>query len=126
MPTSWAEVGARLAWILGGEPGGAAAADEWTRQAIEAVYGTTVYELPASARSVALQKLIGTLYALEDVGSDGMLPLQADVRARVALVFARYWDGHVLDGPPWRLSPNETDRPVLESLSSDFDETEEP
>lgn len=117
MPSSWAEVRARLAWVLGG-PG---VADEWLHQAIVATYGVdNEFELPQQQRALALQKAIGTLYGLEDLGSDGLLPLQDDPRSRVAAVFARYWGGVVLDGPPWRLSPHEA-RPAEGELSSDFD-----
>lgn len=33
-------------------------------------------------------------------------------RGQIAAAFARYFDGAAVDGPPWRVSPYEDDRPT--------------
>lgn len=120
MPTTWAEVDARLAEALGG-PGNAY---EWVTQAVVATFGAPLVELRAGQRALALQKAIGTLYGLEEIGDGGMLPFHNDPRSEIRAVFARYWGGIVLEGPPWRLAPGEA-RPREGDVSSDFDFMEE-
>jgi hypothetical protein len=124
MPSSWAEVLARAAVVLGGGPVAAAEADEGFRQALTATYGSRD-ALTGQTRALAFQRACGTVFALEDIGDGGMLPLHDDPRAEVRAVFARYWDGLMLDGPPWRLSPREDDRARwAPPPSSDFDDQE--
>ncbi len=91
----------------------------WT----ELLYGSRD-RMARQDRALAFQKAAGTLFALEDIADGGMLPLHDDPRSEVRAVFARFWGGVLLDGPPWRLSPNETDRPALADMTSDFDEEE--
>lgn len=120
LPGSWSEVAARLAGLFGGGAGGDAIAWEWLHEAVAAVWGGSgdPADLPSIQRGVALQKASGALLALE--GDD--LAFMLGVRGYVAAVFARYFRGVVLNGPPWRLDPHELDRPTWEewAASADF------
>ena len=53
-----------------------------------------------------MQKSIGATLAIEDVPYD--LAFTVGKRAVVARVFARFFDGVAVDGPPWRVDPTET------------------
>lgn len=89
------------------------AAQEWLRQALLAAYGVEdPAALPRVARSLALQRTLHVVLVLgEEHGA--MLPFTPDGgRVAVREAFARRWGGIALDGPPWRLGPAETDRPV--------------
>jgi hypothetical protein len=111
----------RLAAVFGGQGGEPyATAEEWVREACEARYGADLPNLHRTRRALALQKTVGTLLALED---EGELVFTIGLRAIVAEKFARFWDGVVLNGPPWRLDPREEDRPLYRTfsgVSSDF------
>lgn len=121
VPKTWAETMTRLAYVFGGDERGAAEAREWVRDAISAKWGVeSVGDLPRPVRSLALQKTITTLLRIED---EGEILFDAMLRSIVAAIFARFWDGVVLDGPPWRISPTETDLPTYDEwkgLSSFF------
>lgn len=112
----------RLAYVFGGHEGEPyATAEEWVREACEATWGADLIRLHRTQRQLALQRSVGTLLALED---EGDLVFTTGVRPIVQRVFARFWQGRVLDGPPWRLDPSE-ERPLYElwaaSQSSSFD-----
>lgn len=83
-----------------------ASAHEWVRQAAAAWRGVeSLRELTRQQRAVFFQKVAGTLIALEE--ADGDIALQIGQRAIIQATFARYFDGALLDGPPWRLDPTE-------------------
>lgn len=130
LPSNWAELLARLARRLGddGRDG-----EEWLREAVEARWGvTTLRDLDRGGRQIAFQKASGVLLAIEEDGlpdelvdPDGVLPpllLYRDGsiepadgypgrRAAVAAIIARYFDGVVVEGPPWQVTPIE-ERPT--------------
>lgn len=101
-PDSWAEVIERLAHVVGDE----ASAEEWIRQALEAEWGATERrDLPVATRALALQRLSGVVMRLEEEPYDVAFVVgQRDIVGRV---FARYFSGAWLPGPPWRLDPFE-------------------
>lgn len=119
LPGSWAEVYERLAQLLCDEP----AAREWIRQALEATWGVLdPVDLDRARRGLALQKASGVLLALEDEPGD--LAFTIGVRAIVRRAVARYFAGHMVDGPRWRLDPSEVDRPTYAETSADFGDEE--
>lgn len=82
-----------------------ASAHEWVSQALESKWGVPEpRDLPRTTRALALQKAIGALLAVEELGEVAFAP---DQRNLVAACFARFFDGVRLDGPPWRVSPTE-------------------
>lgn len=101
------------------------AAQEWLRQALLATWGVEDPSgLNRPGRSLALQRVIHVVYALEDHELGQMLPFTGDGgRAATREAFARRWGGIALEGPPWRLGPAETDRPTHAewASSADFD-----
>lgn len=102
LPTTWADVYARIGRVLGADD---MEVQEWFRQAVEAAYGiTTLRELPHHRRAVIFQKISGVVLALED---EGDLAFCTEQRQIVAAIFARYFGGYALAGPPWRVSPFE-------------------
>lgn len=101
-----------MARVLGADPDSAAA---WLREAVSASWGHDLAELPRHIRQVAFQRASGVVLALEDHPDD--LAFALDQRTIVAAVFARYFKGVALDGPPWRLSPNEQ-RPTFDQWTS--------
>lgn len=113
-PRSWAEAYERFAYVLGD----AETAREWVREALEARWGVLdPIDLPRHRRPIAFQKVCGVLMALEEDEYD--LAFYVGVRAKVAGVFARFFDGVALAGPRWRLDPRENDRPA--QTSADFE-----
>lgn len=109
LPQSWREVLDRFAWLICDEE----TAREWIRQALEAQWGVlSPADLDRGRRGLALQRCSGVLLALEDF--DGDLAFAAGQRQEIAAAFARYFGGVLLDGPPWRCSPVEMDRPTRE------------
>lgn len=141
VPSSWPDLLARLAAQLGGD-GADRSAEEWLREAIEAVYRKPTGELRREERHVAFQKAAGVLLMLEEQGlpdevvaADGDLPTllvfrdgslePADgypgTRATVAAAVARYFGGVRPEGPPWRVSDAETDRPSFAEFEAQAD-----
>lgn len=114
LPSTWAEVYERLSCVLdAGDPEAA----EWIREALEASYGVLdPSELPRGRRGLVLQKLSGVLLELE--GRDDDLAFAYGRRGQVAAVFARYFGGTMLPGPPWRLDPSEETFPSYEDWSA--------
>lgn len=139
LPGSWTDALDRLGRALGGP----AEAEEWLRQAVRAAYGRdSLHDLTREERHVAFQRTCGVVLACEEAGwpdevvdgatgrlslwwRDGTIDFDPGPRdeaarprrARVAEIFARYFGGVVVDGPPWRLSPREHDRPAYEEWS---------
>lgn len=112
MPRSWAELLERIATLFGGGPEADAAAVEWIRQAVEALWGAdSLHDLGRQARAVAFQKACGVWIGLWE-GREGDLAFYPDQRDYVRTVVARYWGGILVDGPPWRLGPWELERPT--------------
>lgn len=112
MPGSWADLFDLLARMFGGGEQARAAAVEWIRQAVEARYGVrSLRDLDRGRRAVAFQKACGTWIGLWE-SLEGDLAFYAGQRDLVRDVVARYWDGAVVDGPPWRVAPTEGMRPT--------------
>lgn len=113
LPGSFAEVRQRLARLFGGGPLGDADAAEWLREALSASYAGVEDEgdLPVAQRGLALQRASGALLMLEEHDVPD-LAFVFGLRQIVARAFARYFNGLMLDGPPWRLGPDEPDRPL--------------
>lgn len=145
LPTTWSELLGRLAARL---PGGREEAEDWLRSALEARFGVeSLHDLDRARRQVAFQKSAGVLLAVEDgdayrdpdefrtfdgellwlLWSDGTIESAVGYepgpgyRARMRAVVARYWDGAVVEGPPWRLSPAEPERPTYDEWAADAD-----
>lgn len=94
-----------MARLLGG-PGRRVEAEEWLRQAVAAAYGVaSLHDLDRQTRAVAFQKASGVLIALCE--HDGDLAFEREQRRIVQEVFARFFGGHLVDGPAWRLGPDE-------------------
>lgn len=111
MPRSWAELLGLIAALLGGGQEADAAALEWIRQAVEALWGKgSLHDLDRQARAVAFQKACGVWIGLWEV-REGDLAFYPDQRDVVRRIVARYWGGIIVDGPPWRLGPWE-ERPT--------------
>ena len=100
-PSSWAELMTRLGVLLGEDE-----ATEWASQAIQALYGESTSDLPTDEKQQAFRRMCAVLAAL-DTETEG--DLQFAPRAQIAAVFARFFDGELVDGPPWSLGPEEAD-----------------
>lgn len=145
LPASWSEVYSRFADRLGGDREEALRdVEEWLREAVEARYRTaTLHDLDRVGRQIVFQKASGIVLALEEAGlpeelvaPDGDLPpmlLYGDGslepfgdypgrRGAIAERVARYFDGVVVEGPPWRLTELETERPLYDDYvaAADF------
>lgn len=123
LPESWADLFDRFARTLGGVGGAPEGmhyeeAEEWFRQAVEHRFGApTLRGVDRVARQLAFQRATWTLFALyEEADRLGDLAFVRDLRAVVRGCFARTWDGAVLEGPAWRLGPDEDDRPTWEQM----------
>ena len=112
-PGSWPEAMSRFAEILGGGTEAQAAAEEWLRQAIEARFAGSqgLHELSPTQRALAFQWWALMLTRAASTPDDPAFSL--DQRERTRMWFAAIW-GVTIDGPPWRLSPGEHDRPTYE------------
>jgi hypothetical protein len=91
-------------------------ADWWIPQAIDHLFQKrSTKELNQEQRSILGQRLGTVVLALEDAmtGVDFPPPDRATIQA----AFAGVTDGVELDGPPWRLSPEETDRPTMDEMT---------
>lgn len=129
----------RLAVTIGGRSTPAHDdAEAWVRSAVEARWGAeSLHELDRGVRQIAFQKATGAMLVAEEVGipdragrllfyRDGTIaPAEGEPTRRELLggIFSRYFDGVAVEGPPWRLEPEETDRPTMDewSASADFD-----
>lgn len=112
-PRSWAEVYERLAFLLGAD---LPSAQEWVREALTASWGhPDPADLPRSSREVALQRCAGVVLRLEDMGE---IAFDVDLRLTVATAFARHFSGFWLEGPPWRISPAEMERPSYDEWAA--------
>ena len=107
-PTTWAETMERFARVLTPHD-----AQEWLRQALRATWNVDdVADLNRAGRALALQRVLGVIYALEEEGD--LLVFRPDGgRDVIVRTFARRWNGIALAGPPWRLGPGEPDRPTF-------------
>jgi hypothetical protein len=142
LPDSWSEVLDRLAALLDGyyrvdkvEGGGRVEAEAWLREIVEARYGvTSLRDLPREIRAIVFQKTCGVLLLVEEEGVplelfngetgqvDGVVYRDGTIeygetfgrRERIARAFARYFEGLTPEGPPWRVSDVEADRPSYE------------
>lgn len=142
IPQNWSALLDRFAAILGDRSAEARAeAEDWVRCAVHARYRVeSLHDLDRVGRQLAFQKSAGALLALEEEGvpqtlkaesgqawllyRDGSLEPavgQPTRRERVAAAFARYFDGVEVEGPPWRVSPEE-ERPTYDEWvdSADF------
>lgn len=121
-PANWAAALDRLAYVLGGHgEESRAAAEEWLRSTIRARYRVgSLYDLDRRQRQLAFQKTCGVVLALEDEPGD--LAFTLGLRRIVASTFARYFAGACPEGPPWRIGPDELDRPTYAQWSIDQDD----
>jgi hypothetical protein len=143
LPDSWSVALDRLARRLGG----GREAEAWLREAVQALYGVeSLHELDRTRRAIAFQKTCGVVLAVEETGWPEVVvagatgrvtlwwpcgtidfdppPEEPELRprrVRVAEIFARYFGGAALTGPPWRLSPLETDRPTYDEWAATAD-----
>lgn len=122
-PRSWAELEAGLAYLFGGGEFGAATAREFLQQAVLARYGVeSLFDLPRWQRQVAFQKSAGAALDLQEAVEGDLAFYPSGTRRLVREAFARFFDGAVVEGPPWRLDPSELDRPTYEDelAAADF------
>lgn len=137
LPDSWTSLLDRLGRVLDSAP---PEAEEWLREAVRASYGVeSLHALDRPARAICFQKAAGVLLRLEEEGiptelvsadgdlpptilcPDGSLEPRGDYpgrRGQIARAFARYFAGVALDGPPWRLSDLEADRPSYDEWAA--------
>lgn len=114
LPSTWSEAYERISYVVGDEHAGHA----WVEEALERKWGVRdPTALDRTHRKVALQKVSGVVLAIEELGHD--LAFALDGRATIARTFARYFDGLVLDGPPWKCSPLESGPSYDEWASGD-------
>lgn len=110
-PDNWRELTDRLTERITN----VADAIEWVRQANQSfAQMDSVKEMTDTQRRIMFQKVSGVLFTLDESGDD--LALHDDPRPVIQAAFARYLDGVVLDGPPWRIGPHEDDRPTYEPV----------
>lgn len=104
-PKDWKEISARLAERTGEE-----ASREWVAEAVMVGYGKTlVSELEGDMLAEMGERLCRVIHALDDADTDPFA-LTVSQRPVIQAAFAQAFDGAVLDGPEWRLGPDETDR----------------
>jgi hypothetical protein len=108
-PKDWPEFGARLAERVGGDE-----AREWMGELAEKGFefesvGAVVSSVEVSAERKAdlWRRLLRVLEALE---AEGEVRLRPDAREVVQAAFETAFDGLMLEGPEWALSPTEADR----------------
>ncbi len=106
-PTGWKALGDRWAYLFGdpSDPYALATAQTWMREAA----GGSIASLDGDEKKRVAVVMTETLLDLEASGVD--LALGTGVRHAVQVAFAKYLDGRMLEGPPWRLDPVEADRP---------------
>lgn len=115
LPDSWAGLFDRLAQALGGTGGRVdgvfyETAQAWFREAVTALYEVdSLRDLDRPRRQRAFQRAAATIMVVHEHGE---LAFTLGVRELLRQCFARTWEGASLEGPPWRLDPNETDRPT--------------
>lgn len=112
-PASWPEVESLLARLLGGGEEGSAAARDFLVSAIRARWRTeTLYDLTSAERRIALYALSQAVHELH--GLPGDLAFYLGVRQVVAGEIARRLevDPTLVEGPEYRLGPDEMDRPT--------------
>lgn len=113
-PTSWTEISARLIDRLG-----TTAAPVWVEEAIMGTYGVpSVKELEGTDVADAAERLAKAIHALDDADTDPF-SLTVSQRPAIQAAFAAAFDGTILDGPEWRLGPDETDREPYEEWAAD-------
>jgi DNA recombination protein Rad52 len=105
VPRTWTEINA-WAEPYGGELGWS----HWVSQAAAALYGDTSWSDLTTAQKTALgRKASGAIVALREAHDSSEFP--PPERATVQAAWAKVMDGTVLDGPEWRMSPSESERP---------------
>jgi hypothetical protein len=102
-PDTWQEITDRLGARVGDEE-----AAEWLREAIHAMFTKLPEAMTTEERRKAFVVCSRALYEVE--GASGDLAFDPNVRGFMQEVFAKLLDGAVLEGPPWAVSPTETDR----------------
>lgn len=85
----------------------------WVAQAATHLCGDVPFqEMTREQKNVLGQKASGAIIALREAADPGAFPpVTRDV---VQKAWASVLDGAILEGPPWRMAPDETDRPVRE------------
>jgi DNA repair and recombination protein RAD52 len=107
-PKNWTEALARFDARLGIGDGEAQA---WLEELVEKRYAVpSLSDLTSGQRQEALTKFSAVVMALEE--EEGDLAFVMDLRGLVRGKFAGFLDGVALDGPPWRYSSTEEDRPA--------------
>lgn len=115
VPRNEAEIFQRMSALVGVDE-----AREWLREAVvkwaetQNVTVANYRELPLNMKAVVGQKLAGVVLDLEqretETGED--LRMSTGVREKTAKAFAARLDGLVLEGPAWRLGPDEESLPA--------------
>lgn len=120
-PSSWGELIERLVFSIG-------ESDEvqaWMQQGLAALYPdieildsfkATLQSLSGQLRAKAFQKFSGALSVIDELPD---LKFSPDPRGEISKAFAKYLDGTVLDGPPWRIGPSEDDRPTRDEIAEE-------
>jgi len=114
IPGSWSEFYARWCDLFACHD---AEVEAWVTEALEA-FDPDTETLPPWG-GIFSQKIAGVLLALED--HPGELIFIRDQREMIAGYFARYLGGVMLDGPEWRMSPDEHDRLTREQMLAEAD-----
>lgn len=77
---------------------------------------TELAELTKDQRDIIWQKALGAYAALSDANAPGAFP--PPTRSDYQRAFATRLDGHVLEGPPYAMSPDETDKPSRDAVNA--------
>lgn len=117
VPRNWADWERRFSELLGGGERGRAETGVWLRQAVVLRWGVAFEGLKPGEQREALQLAASTLILLEETQGD--LAFDSDPRTKVAAAWAARWDGIALDGPAWRLSVAELERPTYEDTQTE-------
>lgn len=115
-PKSWKEIAARLTARLGEH-----AMPVWMEEALLSAYGVArIAELDETMQPDAAARLAEVIRVLDEADADPF-DLGVSPRPLIQAAFAAGFDGIVLDGPEWRLGPDEHDRQSREQIEDALD-----
>lgn len=116
-PRDWPQMFERFKQVLGGTEAAGADAGWWLNEAITSKFGARLKDLPQGQQREAWA-LVGAVVLTDLEEAHGDLSLTTGVRAIVRAAFAARNGGVQLEGPPWRLGPDEPDRPTRDEWES--------